>query len=471
MVRSRSSETTMSTKRERASFLGVRNTLVPGDTLTSRCRLRQLQVNQFRNVKQKTVVHFDNGLNVILGHNGTGKTTLLELICALASGDLGAYQEEVFDIEFEVEVGTLIFRVWAQNASTKVVSGQSFDWRYEIEVLELGRRVLFAHVSPMGVQSLDGSSQDSTIHDREVDLFQSGFFIRHLMNAGWEERAASLFNSNIQFYARGVHSCLRLDEGLDLFRAVMEGDPLPRIGRPFNISVSSSEYVGEMKLQNSVLVEDRIVRTLLNQAQTVYAPVSVVGQLSTMNDIHSRVEVGLEEKEHGFLQQAARALYAKDVQCALKLVRRERGDGEGASRSIFGRPSFWITTDKGVTYVHDQLSYGEKRLLAFLWHAAANPEILVSDELVNGLHYDWIQTCLDAIQGQAFLTSQNPLLLDHLPFEAAEEVQRRFVLCDRNDDGDWTWRNMSQESADAFYRAYEVGIQHVSEILRTKGMW
>lgn len=76
---------------------------------------------------------------------------------------------------------------------------------------------------------------------------------------------------------------------------------------------------------------------------------------------------------------------------------------------------------------------------------------------------------------QAFLATQNPLLLDHLSFASAEEVQRTFLLCDVRDEADGQqttlWRNMTSEEADEFFKDYQVGIQHVNDILRTRGLW
>jgi len=90
-------------------------------------------------------------------------------------------------------------------------------------------------------------------------------------------------------------------------------------------------------------------------------------------------------------------------------------------------------------------SYGQKRLLSFFAISDPCPEVLIADELVNGLHHEWIRACIDEVgDRQAFLTSQNPLLLDYLEFESAEDVQRGFVLCSRETTGEATqlvWRN------------------------------
>ena len=75
---------------------------------------------------------------------------------------------------------------------------------------------------------------------------------------------------------------------------------------------------------------------------------------------------------------------------------------------------------------------------------------------------------------QAFLTSQNPLLLDYLDFESAAEVQSGFVLCERVPGklgSELVWRNPTEAEAGDFFSAYETGIQRVSDILINKGFW
>lgn len=124
----------------------------------------------------------------------------------------------------------------------------------------------------------------------------------------------------------------------------------------------------------------------------------------------------------------------------------------------------------------DRLSYGQKRLLMFYYYVASNPDIIIADELVNGLHHQWITACIDEIgERQAFLTSQNPILLDYLPFSSAEDVHKSFVLCtselDENQKRIWSWSNMSEDAAKEFYSAYQVGIEHVSEILQSQGLF
>src|SRR5262249_3875966 len=149
-----------------------------------------------------------------------------------------------------------------------------------------------------------------------------------------------------------------------------------------------------------------------------------------------------------------------------------RGVEDWGEVLLLGSSSFRFVMPDG-TVIRDMfLSYGQKRLLSFLYYTAANPDVVIADELVNGMHHDWAQACVDEIEGrQSFLASQDPLLFDFLFFDSAPKVEQSFILCSLEQQGGrghFVWKNMSCETAENFYRAYEAGIQHVSEILYTK---
>jgi hypothetical protein len=141
----------------------------------------------------------------------------------------------------------------------------------------------------------------------------------------------------------------------------------------------------------------------------------------------------------------------------------------------YGAFTFVFTLDDGTVITHKALSYGQKRLLSFLYHLSLNDDIVIADELVNGLHYDWIDACIREIgDRQAFLTSQNPVLLDFLPFESAEQVRRSFLLCrlERREGGSvMVWKNLDKDDAEEFFRSYKTKALQVSEILRMQGLW
>src|SRR5262249_16244371 len=116
---------------------------------------------------------------------------------------------------------------------------------------------------------------------------------------------------------------------------------------------------------------------------------------------------------------------------------------------------------------------GQMRLLSYLYYLECNPHIGVADELVNGMHHEWIEHCLiSAIADrQMFYTSQNPLLLDFLEFRSESEVSERLVTCKWEERDGFIWENLEPRVGREFFRLYKAGIQHVSDILRTRGWW
>lgn len=65
--------------------------------------LKRLKVHRFRYVKPGTELCFAEHFNVLLGRNGTGKTTLLDLLSMVLRSDFSALRDEEFDIDIEYE--------------------------------------------------------------------------------------------------------------------------------------------------------------------------------------------------------------------------------------------------------------------------------------------------------------------------------------------------------------------------------
>jgi len=435
-------------------------------------RLRRLKIHRFPNLAAGTELTFDDGINVLLGRNGTGKTTLLDFISALVRNDIRAYEQQTFDVEYEMSVGDTRIEVHIENAPREIdedvrAAVRPFvtstpSWRYELRVSDASGSRLDISVSPHGMQYRVPGSLSSAPKSNPT-IFSKFLLSDILLQLLGGPARLWITDDSSNAFANTFHlnvTCYRLDEGLDSFRNLIEGEPSDRRLTPLIESTTANESLDD-ELQD--------LRRITLVANHTYIPRAILEQFEhhPLTDTDSKT---LESRDIPFLAVLARALRAKDVHLTLHLL--DRIKERTGTRSRFGRPLFRITTKTGHTFTQSDLSYGEKRLLMFLYHAATNPEILIADELVNGLHYEWINTCLDAIEGQAFLTSQNPLLLDHLQFSSPEEVQRRFILCERDDDDDtWTWRNMSEDDAAAVHRALEVGIQHVGEILESKGLW
>ena len=63
--------------------------------------LKRLKLHRFRYIKPGTELMFTERFNVLLGRNGTGKTTLLDLISMVLRSNFSALRDEEFDVEYE----------------------------------------------------------------------------------------------------------------------------------------------------------------------------------------------------------------------------------------------------------------------------------------------------------------------------------------------------------------------------------
>jgi len=182
------------------------------------------------------------------------------------------------------------------------------------------------------------------------------------------------------------------------------------------------------------------------------------------------------DRDIEFLASAVRTMGFASGQAHLDVLAR-RSRSETVEDVEIGNLTFRFQFEEGGVDMisHDRLSYGQKRLLTFFCYLDMCPDVVIADELVNGLHHAWIAAAVDAMGArQAFLTSQNPLLLDYLPIISPEQVLSSFIFCraERRDERPrWVWENMSKEDAAELFAAYEVGIEHVSEILQSRGLW
>ncbi len=179
-------------------------------------------------------------------------------------------------------------------------------------------------------------------------------------------------------------------------------------------------------------------------------------------------------KELPVLQRAVEWLGYRDGRVYLE---QTAAASRGAGSRTYGNPRLYFTLRNGTLLPFDRLSFGERRFIAFLYYVALLREhdAPIVDELINGMHHRMVEACLEQVRvRQCFFATQSPLLLDPLAFSSVGEVERAFILASRIVEGDedrMMWNQMSAHEAQEFYQDYLVGIQHVNDILRVRGLW
>lgn len=430
-------------------------------------KLKRLKILQYRNVTPGTELRFDDGLNLILGQNASGKTTLLALLSAVCRSAFDGIANEEFELEYELrdERFTVTTRVTHRRTEPSDPDGvfgakPRWDDDYEISIddREEGMRTAIVPARRRRAFARDNSSdpKQSTMSSRVDLIMEWSFVAASLSNRG--EEWAGLRSEILQTFAFAY----RFDESLDCFLAMT--------GRLPGLVGAAAPPVAHAGLDER---HDARGGTISTFGAFVPRALSIALQKGFRVAGQVRSPVALDGAEHALSRRLAHLLDVSDVSITPNILesRVTNGDRHFLSAGF----TFEITRADGTKIHHDRLSYGQKRLLAFAYYLECNPFVVIADELVNGLHHRWIDACMEAMAGrQAFLTSQNPLLFDYVTFDSVERVQSTFITCKLElveGREQMSWQNMSAEEAGIFFEAYEVGIEHVGDILITRGLW
>lgn len=409
-------------------------------------KLKRLTIHKHPRVRPGTELVFNDGLNVLLGVNGSGKTTLLELLVQVLNGRFESLAESEFHLSYVCEgVGASCSVDVRSLPGPNQKDSQARPlalWSIQLD-LQGEERITIVGEHDRVVTTYQGETTTSvqpTRLDAPLIAVAAGQIFQ--LTAGDNEVHARFNKLSTWDLARFDEATRWFDSGIDASEFM-----LFELGENF-IEPASNEFL-----------PPPIGRALADQAC-----------LSEQYD-----DFKLNEGQVAVLDQACKALGFVSATLQLELLRREPPSGSSLGMRHLGELRFRFVKEDGTRLRHDQLSFGQRRLFAFLYYAAIHDDVIVADELTNGLHHAMIRLCLDVIgDRQAFLATQNPLLLDNLAFNNAEEVRRTFILCSTEREGvreRMVWRNMSTDEAENFYRDYKVGISHVNDILRSWGLW
>jgi energy-coupling factor transporter ATP-binding protein EcfA2 len=379
-----------------------------------RLRLRSLKVHAFREVRPGTELHFGDGFHLILGKNATGKSTLLRLLGAVSTLNFRGpfFAETPFHLEAELEVG---------------------DVRLQADIMRsLGPQ----HPPSRADDHLGFADQETARTTVRIEHQRSGFLQWLQSEAGTVQAFASDPRTDpearYRFRLRSNFDPLKLSLStvLSIVATAQFDDPLqvapqalksfptiwqqPGTGAPFD------EALGAM---HTIAGGDfNVLRGAAMQSTTPWLP-------EALNFSAQGAPVEEELSAEPLLKQAIVRLGYDQAKMYF---------GPGAPVNLgwsYSSPSFQFFRNGKAVRRHDQLSFGQQRLFSFAWYLACNPDIAIADELVNGLHAEWIDWCVEAMRDrQSFLTSQNPILVDAVPFQSEEDVRRGIILCTSSPD-------------------------------------
>lgn len=424
----------------------------------SRLRLRSLKVHAFRDVRPGTELRFGDGFHLILGKNASGKSTLLELLAAVSTLNFRSvfFTETPFHIEASLELGRISchyeIRRTFEPQRVKSAGDRYLDLppRDETEVL-----VHFNHPgAPLSqwVRARTGEDLRIFTEDPSNDEAKSVSF---KLAGGIDPLALSVA------WALSFGATVELDGTYrvhpDVWPDYLRFSKRPGIGAPFDEAIGA--------LQAIVGGELSIVRGDTFRSTSPWLPPAL--------DFDGRGEpVTRDLADDPLLRNAVEHLGYDGANLYF---------GPGAARNYgwsYSAPSLQFFRNGKAVRRHDQLSFGQQRLFSFAWYLACSPDVAFADELVNGLHAEWIDWCIDAIgDRQCFLTSQNPILVDAVPLRSKEDLLRGIILCEAvhdaaRDTTELSWRQIDDREAELIARALQGSrLDLLSDLLHALDLW
>ena len=435
-------------------------------------RLRQLIIHRFRDVVPGTELHFHDGVNVVLGASGTGKTMLLDLVSMVLRFDFEPLAGQAFHIEFELEYLT--------PSPPCSIHGQVTGRPYE-----RGSSALRGHTGGRadGYQdariaiTVDGDEPDYVLEQQDgtvrlqYDGQTLGSWRARSSVSWWSWRAAFLVGDRDVSPRSGSHvlplflwlafqhfRAYRFDEGLGGFEDLV-----------------ADRRRGPARDSRSIILVRNPSPTdaaWIDQAMGFFPLTLWRGTRKLLERSPGATTLSFEHPELPFLDRMVRLSGFEAARMELSLLDRYTS-GAGVEETRFGNYQFFFIRRQGTqTLGHDSLSYGQKRLLALLYYLEANPDLIVADELVNGMHQSWLTTIMTEItERQAFLSCANPHLLEHITYGSVAALQDGIILCGSDEHHRTTWRNLGPEQAQAAFDSYDAGAQRIADCLPEMRLW
>lgn len=426
-------------------------------------KLTRLHVHHYRGLAPDTVLTFGPALNVVVGATGSGRTTLLELVSAVVCSDFSGLLREPFALDYALRFDALTVDVAVRNeppAALPATAGEGGPG----DALALPPGALAHGLMPSIVATVRwDAAEDARLVMRAS---ATGFACEVEGAAGFSKRMHwSVLDRSVwtllfmaaQYLEPGVKARLK-----DLLRETFLLAP-PR----FDEALGMFERIGAIRYAMEQRGEELFPLGLM--ALPTWMPGWLRDQVER-EPVPPALLLRHEAQPQGFLARfVALAGFASGT---LSVDVTEGGAplSQGGRLGFSGFRFAFVRGD-GTPVAQEQLGYGQKRLLSFLYYLDVHAAFVIADELADGLHADLVGACVGNVGGrQAFVTSQSPLLFEHLAFASAEALRTSLIRCEvRAGPGGWRWTQPTPEEAARCFEAYRSGSLPLGAALRAHG--
>jgi hypothetical protein len=430
-------------------------------------KLTKLEIHRYRDIAPGTELMFSPAFNLVLGRNGTGRTTLLELISLVLGSDFSGLIHEEFSLEYDLALAGMEIHVVARNELRSRGGPEPVRLSREgAKLMPLRTPEVLSEFAPFIEATLKLEAPEARLVMR-ADA--SGLFCEVEGQKGYSRRMQwsvldrtvwTLLFMAAQYIDREMKARLK-----ELLRRTFLLAP-----SRFDEALGMFEHIGNIKY--AMEMRDEEVFPLGLMALPTWMP-GWLRQRVEQEPPTEAIEFRHDDLPRSFLSRFV--AMAGFVAGKLRLEVLEKRTYENGGRLGFGQFSFHFTRPDGSVLTQAQLGHGQKRLLSFLYYLDVNEDFVVADELANSLHPHWVSACLGELgDRQAFLTSQSPLLFEHVSLGSAADFRTSLILCGvglHEGREQRSWSNPTGELAEKLSAAIKVGDSSLGALLRAHGLW
>jgi hypothetical protein len=430
-------------------------------------KLTKLLIHKYRGVAPGSEFTFSPSLNLVLGENGTGRTTLLELLSLVLRADFSELSREAFSLEYALTFPGMKIHARVRNEEPSGPPEPVIDSSDERALLPLR--------APRAVPELKPFI--------EVTLQLDAPGPRLVMRADAESLSCEVDGQPA--YSQNMYQWSVLDRTLWVLIFMTAQYLEPEVKERLKELLRRTFLLSPACFDESLGMFEQLgtIRYAMEMHGDEVFPLGLMALPTWLpGRLRARVEKGLPADILEFLpDDPAENFLAKFIALSgfatgrFRVELLEKRVYENGGRLEFGRFGFHFTRHDGSELTQEDLGHGQKRLLSFLYYLDVNEDFVIADELANGLHPRCLEACRREIgERQGFLTSQNPLLFEQLPFRSAEHLRSSLLLCGTqsvNGRERLLWSHPTEEVTGKLFVEYQTGSTSLGALLRAHGMW
>lgn len=403
---------------------------------------------------ENQTIKFGDKINLLIGPNGGGKTTLLKILQACISFDFSELRKNIFKIssivsEKDITIKSDFSNFKVENEKiqfeTGVISILNFDIQFQSknEKLILIKGGDFVNVSYSNndktseIKFLTGSIYNLETIIHQIRKWLSGINSHNLLNL-------TLF-PQIEFNERGKED---INDALKMFNLELEEIRVEKKPSSQYPKATLSPYnLKNFELMN-IISNELIKQIILKKMKKIDQNVEIFFESDFLNSIKNKFQFF----DNYFF------LFKKNIGVI---------DGYLLRKGVLK----FTKNDKEVDLDID-FTWGQKRLI-YILAKIEKMQIPLIDEIENGFHPDWVDSLLDRIvelDKQAFITTHSHNIINSLEPETPIELEESIILC-RIKDEKLSFKNLSQNKAEKIFGLLETELVQLSDTLFVNGVW